>query len=487
MSDTITRNQVYKGISSQTLVVIIMGVLEVGVFALMSRLLTPEDFGYYAIILAIVSVFQCLTEAGLGSAVIQRSEASREFVSTALGLSVVFGAIFSVVLIALAQPLSAFMGYGDELTNPLRWMSATILLCSVNSVARAMFMKSLDFMKLGWCQIVAYIISSGIGIAMAIAGYGVTAVVVSAIANAVLTTLILFWARGERPDLKIHSCYTRDILSYGGWLTGSVIVRRITTEIDKFILTRWIPVAQIGAYNRPSGFISSITDRINGIFDTVLFPILSSFNDDKTKLRQSFLTSTSLVSWFAMIMMAAFVLGAQIIIDIFFGSNWEWLIGIFRILSVSVLFLAYSRIGDCYFRSLGWVKAYFYIRLIVCILTLGCVYVGCQYGIVGVAYGVLVSRILDSAIKFVYLAYKLSVGCLDMIKAVFIPTWITMLVTVGCYLMTNHVPYGEYVAILSFVGVGIILLVATPKAFGRDYYENIFMVAKEKLQVLRKS
>ena len=299
-------------------------------------------------------------------------------------------------------------------------------------------------------------------------------------------TIILFGVRGVMPNFRIYSRYNKDILSYGGWLTGSVIVRRITTELDKFILTRWIPVAQIGAYNRPANFITSIVDRVNGIYDTVLFPILSSYSDDKDKLKDSFLTASSLVSWASMILMAGFVLSAQIIIDIFFGSEWEWLVGIFRILSLSILFLAYSRIGDCYFRSLGWVKAYFYIRLVVCLITLACVSVGCQYGIVGVAISVVVSRVMDSAIKMLYLSIKLSVRFLDLAKAVLTPTWITILVTIGCYLIIRYVPYGEYTAILLFMGVGMILLIAIPQMFGKEYYENVYSVVKSKILSLKK-
>ena len=100
-----TRDKVYKGLSAQTLVTIVMGLLEVGAFAIMSRLLTPEDFGYYAIIIAVTSLFQCLTEAGLGSAVIQRSNVTSGYISTALALSVLIGSIFTVLLFILAQPL----------------------------------------------------------------------------------------------------------------------------------------------------------------------------------------------------------------------------------------------------------------------------------------------------------------------------------------------------------------------------------------------
>ena len=481
MTEKNTRDAVYKGLSSQSVVVIVMGALEIIVFAIMSRLLTTEDFGYFAVITAVVSVFQCLTEAGLGSAVIQHSKATNEYVSTALGLSAILGAFFAILLVALANPLSELMGYGDKLSLSFRLMSITLLLCSINSVARAVFMRSLDFMKFGWCQIVAYIVSSAIGVGMAMAGCGIDAVIASSVANAVFMTIILFYVSGMHLDFRIHRPHVREIVSYGGWLTGSVVVRRITTELDKFILTRLIPVSSIGAYNRPSGFIVRITDQINGVYDTVLFPILSMVKEDSTKLRESFLKITSLISWFSVILTFCFILGSQMLIDIFFGSEWCWLIDLFKVLSISVLFLAYSRIGDCYFRSTGLVKPYFYVRLVACLLTLLCVYVGCRYDIMGVAIGVVVSRFLDSLIKYAYLAIKMSVKFSDIVKAILSPTWLTVVVFAVYYAAIPYIPYGEYISLFMFVITGIFLLIFTPKLFGCIYYDNVYLVAKSKI------
>lgn len=481
MSENKTQSKVYKGLSSQTLIAIIMGVLEISVFALMSRLLSQQDFGYYAIIIAVVSVFYSLTEAGLGSAVIQRNNATKEFVSTALGLSIILGVFFTILLLVLASPLSRLMGYGDDLTNSFRWMSVTLLLCSVNSVAQAMFMRTLDFMKFGLCRMAAYIISSTIGVVMAIYGYGVNAIIASVISNTILTTLILFIVRGEFPKVRIYPHYVKDIVSYGGWLTASVIVRRITTELDKFILTRWLPVAQIGAYNRPAGFITSVITKVTDIYEKVLFPILSSFKDDRVKVCEFFLKSLSLVSWFGFILTMIFVLGAPILIDIFFGADWSWLITIFRILSISVMFLICSSLCECYFRSLGLVKAYFYVRLAACIVTLICVYVGAHYGILGVAIGVLVSRIFDSFIKLIYISSKTSASILNVAKSIMSSIWFTMLIAIIGFIITIKVDYGEYIGVFVFGILSVVLLICTPKAFGRAYYENVYLVIKEKM------
>ena len=65
----------FKGLSVQTLVTITMGVLELIFFAVMSRLLTKADFGYFAALSGIMAIFMSISEAGLGSSVIQKKNA----------------------------------------------------------------------------------------------------------------------------------------------------------------------------------------------------------------------------------------------------------------------------------------------------------------------------------------------------------------------------------------------------------------------------
>ena len=50
-----------KGISVQTLVTVALGIIELGYFAIMSRLLTKQDFGYFAAISGIMAIITSLS------------------------------------------------------------------------------------------------------------------------------------------------------------------------------------------------------------------------------------------------------------------------------------------------------------------------------------------------------------------------------------------------------------------------------------------
>ena len=85
------KSKFFKGVSVQSAITITIGLMELIVFSLMSRLLSKSDFGYFAALSGITTICTSLTEAGLGSAIIQKKDASISFIQTAFSLSWIFG------------------------------------------------------------------------------------------------------------------------------------------------------------------------------------------------------------------------------------------------------------------------------------------------------------------------------------------------------------------------------------------------------------
>ena len=120
----------------------------------------------------------------------------------------------------------------------------------------------------------------------------------------------------------------------------------------------------------------------------------------------------------------------------------------------------------------------------VCVFTLVCIYIGCYYDILGVAIGVVISRIFDSVVKITYLAYKTSVKLTDVIKSMLASTWVTILLAAIFYLVVKNVNYGEYIGILGFCTIGLFMLICLPKLFGAEYYDNVYLVVRTKIRDL---
>lgn len=463
-------------ISTQTIITIVQGVLELLVFASFSRLLSKADFGYFAALSAVLAVCMSLSEAGLGSAIIQKKNVSLDYVSTAFSLSLAIGLFCSILLFALA-PMIADLVADDTITTPIRLLSSVLLLNSIISVGNAQLYRRLMFKRVGIIQIVSYALSATIGIFLAYKGYGLMSIVLYSFLYPLFIAFLLYSTSARLPKLYIKKGEVQSIVHFGGWLTLGGILNNLTAQLDKLFMSKWLSVESLGAYNRPSGFISQISGKINGIFDTVLFPMLSDIQDDQKRIISTFYRAIKLLNSFSVILSAAFFFNAELIIRIFFGEQWMSLSTIFRIVSISVVFSVDNRLVDCFFRSLNLVKTGFYLRFIAAIITFLALFIGSRYEIMGVAIGLVLANVIVIVLKMTVLCLKINASLgkmfLHWLKAMkpAIP-----IVIIGILFLCSNVQtlMAEIGFLIAFVIIVFIEFVIFPRSISYDYYELAF-------------
>ena len=178
--------KVVKGISSQTIVTLLLGVEGILYFSVMSRLLSREDFGFFAAVTAITTVFSSFSDAGIGSALIQQKEMSEDFKNTAFTLSVIIGGIASLLLVAVSGLLAQLV-VDSQLQIPLMIMAITIFFNGMVSVNFSWMRRYLHFLRAGIIMLVAHVISSIIAIIMAYEGYGYYSILGKVVISSCLT------------------------------------------------------------------------------------------------------------------------------------------------------------------------------------------------------------------------------------------------------------------------------------------------------------
>lgn len=465
----------FRGISVQTIVTITMGILEILYFAIMSRLLSKVDFGYFAAIMGIMAICMSLSEAGLGSAVIQKKDASKQYISTAFTLSIILGLTCSIILFFIAPWIANLVADGT-LTIPLQLMSSTIFLHSIISVGNAILYRDLNFKRIGLNSIAAYVISSCIAVAMAANGLGLYAVISAYILNSLILVILLYGFSVKIPSIGIHKEESKGIVSFGGWLTAGVVLNNIGNQLDKLVLSKWLSVEALGAYNRPAGFVSSINTKIHSIFDTVLFPMLSDIQDDRERVTKVFYRAVSLLNSFSVILAAIFFFNAELIVTIFFGAKWLDIVPVMQIGAIGAIFSIDHRLVDCFFRSLNYVRLGTELRLLGVGLTLLSLYIGAQYGIIGVAWGVLTSNLILVFIKMIALAIKVKANIYHMFIT-WVCAWKVAIIPViiGCiYMIMSHTLLSNIIFAIIFGTTIIIEFAFFPRMVGQEYQSSVY-------------
>ena len=138
------------------------------------------------------------------------------------------------------------------------------------------------------CFASALIITSAIAILLAHLEFGFYAIVTRAVLSSILTLILSFIIVHPNYRIAIAKDKFKEIFNFSGWLTASVIIRNLSQQIDRLMLSNFTTAEVLGAYNRPKEFVTQISTKLNNIFDTALFPVLSSIQDSPQSLINAF-------------------------------------------------------------------------------------------------------------------------------------------------------------------------------------------------------
>ncbi len=469
-------SKVIKGMSSQTIVTLLLGLVEIVSFSIMSRLLTQEDFGYYAAISAITTVFASFSETGIGAALVQQKQLTTRYINNAFTISLLFGSFISVLLLVLAGPLSRYVA-DESMRIPLMLMSCTLLLHCLTSVNTSIMQRKLQFLRIGFIRLFSLVITTIIAIWLAYKGYGYYAILTKAILASIITYFASLFMCGTRFGLALDRLTFMTIFSFSGWLMASVIFRNIAHQIDKLMMPRLLSVSSLGAYNRPKDFVGQISDKVCGIFDIALFPVLSGIQDDIRALNTSFRRSMYVMNMFALLLSMAFMFNSDLLIRIFFGNQWLYLRPVMFAVSFLVLFNFDGRLADCYLRSLALTKQQFFFRVFETVLNVVGVLVGYHWDILGVAIAMIITNSIAKTIKVLYVGTKVGVDSVQNIRIILSSWRFALLMAPICFLAYTLLPssWGGDIAMAAvFIITTISIFLFLPQFLGKEYKEEVY-------------
>ena len=465
-----------RGMSSQTIVTIVLGVVEVVSFSIMSRLLSQQDFGYYAAITAITVVFSSFSETGIGSAIIQRKEITSQYINNAFTLSFIFGLFISLLLIILAVPLSEAVA-DSTMAVPLMLMSVTLISYCLTSVNTSIMYRRLEFLKVGLIHLISLIVTTIVAVILAMKGFGYYAILAKAIFTSILTLFLSWMFAKTRYRFALDKYTFKTIFSFSGWLMASVFFRNLAQQMDRLLMSRLLSVSTLGAYNRPKDFILQISSKIAGIFDTALFPVLSQIQDNYSSMKNAYLRSMYLMNVASIVLCLGFVFNGELIIRIFFGVEWFNVILVFQILSVAIIFSFEARLADCYLRSLGWTKQQFFFRIFEVIAKIIGLFIGYRWGLIGIAVSVLVTDAIMVIIKHFYISGRIGIifkeGCSTFFKSMQIVIVEFPILFIAHVFLPKNL-YGEIIMLSLYALITMFLFLIVPSLVGDDYKKNYY-------------
>lgn len=358
------------------------------VFAILSRLLTPEAFGLVALSSVFVTVLKLVGEQGMADALVQREHLDGEHLDTAFWMSATMGSVLSAVLIMTSGSLARLVNEPD-VAPILAWMSLALFLAGFSNVQRAILSRELRFASLTVRTLSSVVVGGIVGVVAALSGFGVWSLVAQLITMELVGVIALWSASDWRPSLRFSRRHFRELFTFGSSVLGFRILRFSERHVDNLMVGSLLGATALGFYVVGYRLLNLIINITTSVIGNVAFPVFSRMQQDAEQVRKAYYKAIRLTSIVAFPAFAGLMILAPEVTRLAFGTQWDASVPVMRVLAVAGLAQSVLFINGIVLKSLGRPGRRLAIMAVSVLLLVGGFAVAVQWGIVAVAFAVV--------------------------------------------------------------------------------------------------
>lgn len=364
----------------------------------LARMLLPEDYGIIALVLVFIAIANVFVQSGLNTALIQKKDADETDFSSVFYLSLFIAGLIYIILFFTAPLIAAF--YEEAQLIPIfRVLAITLFFGAFNSIQNAVIARRMQFKKLFFSSTGAILVSGTVGIYMAYKGFGVWALVGQQISNQLLVTLILWFTVKWRPRLLFSFRRVKSLFSYGWKLLVSALINTVYNDLRSLIIGKIFKAEILGFYNRGQQFPSVLVSNIDGSIQSVLFPVLASQQDNRSRVKDMMRRAIVTSSFVIFPMMVGLAVVAEPLVQLLLTDKWLQCVPFVQIFCASYALWPIHTANLQAINALGRSDIFLKLEIIKKVIGLSILVVTLFYGVYAIALGTVLGGIISTVIN----------------------------------------------------------------------------------------
>lgn len=216
----------------------------------LTRILFPEAFGLMALVQVVLTGLMLFSDVGLGPSIAQNKRGDDPlFLDTAWTIQVARGFCLWALTGLLAWPAAQFYG-APELLWFLPVAGAGLAIAGFNPTRIETANRHLLVGRLTLLDLTAQVIGILSMIGLALATGSVSALVIGGIIQAAAKLALTHWGLpGRRNRLHWEAEAAQELIRFGKWIFLSTAFWFLTSQGDRAILGKFVPLDVLGIYN----------------------------------------------------------------------------------------------------------------------------------------------------------------------------------------------------------------------------------------------
>lgn len=324
----------------------------------LARLLVPEDFGLFAMCLAVMAFAGIIRTAGVTDVLIQRHRRFHLWSPVAFQLSVVT-AVGAALLVVIASPLIGRAFDEPRLGPLLLIIAAEVLLTGLTIVPQAALLSQMRFKAIASVNTFLAIGQTLGQVGLAFAGLGVLGLLIPRLAI-VLIRLVVWWQMSG-PPIRGPVRFSRwaKLINDSAWVLGALMCFTLTQQGDYLLLGVLADATALGLYFFAFNLSIQAVTLLTSNLQTVLLPALSKLTREPKRQSDACVRAAHRFAIIAIPLSFAQAVIAVPLFSLLFDEQYLPAAHLYAILNLGMAFRLISPLGGNLLKAQRRFRVYF--------------------------------------------------------------------------------------------------------------------------------
>lgn len=369
-------------------------VLQIGVTAVLARLLTPSAFGLVAMAGVFLRFGQYFAQMGAGQAIVQRPELSASDVRTAFTASLLMGVAFCGLFVALAPLASTLFPHTPGVVTVTRVLSLSFVIGGLTAISQGLLQRRFAFRAIALTEIASYVLGYAlVGLALAFSGFGAWSLVAASLGQGALVAAAYSLLCRSDIGFGLSARSFKSIYSFGGSMSLIGFADFIGANLDTLWTGHYLGGRATGLYTRATNLAGVPLYYLTTSLSRVLLPGFSRIQFERHRLRSVYLVTITVVGAVAMPVSWGLAGAAREVILTLLGRQWLGAVHVLTILALAVPFTLLTHFGAILCEATANLKFMISITLGRIGWLAALLVVLARFGIVGIAAALALSEL----------------------------------------------------------------------------------------------
>lgn len=301
-----------------------------------SRLLTPEQIGVFAVAAAFAAFASTFRDFGVAEYLIQEKELTRDKIRSALTMNIAVSWLMGLLMLLGSQSVGDFYANAG-IAAVMQVLAANFALIPFGAVTMAYFRRQLDFRPIFFVGLAGNLIHLAVAIYCAFNGYGYMSLAWASLAN---TVVVVAGSMLLRPtDFPFWPGFkeVREVFHFGKHASGIYIFGQVGKNAPDVIIGRALDMASVAFFSRANGLIDIFHKTVLRAIHPVCLPYFANSRQSQG-IARGYLKAAGFLTAIGWPFFAFMAIVAPDAVRIIYGDQWSASVPLARILCLVAFF-----------------------------------------------------------------------------------------------------------------------------------------------------